>query len=151
MGALLPPSLITRDRDRPGGMMAFSLDVSFGSLSHALGIVWPELRRQTEKGGQNLGLPGIFLLEEVRETALPFRVLRVWKITRSHLKTPHPEFLLLCTGCLVWHQEPLNQEPQLLSYDPWWRLAPEPPFIVFPLFLVSLPHLPVGFPGFLPT
>ena len=51
----------------------------------------------------------------------------------------------------MWHREPLNQEPQLLSYDPWWRLAPESPFIVFPLFLVSLPHLPVGFPGFLPT
>ena len=87
--------------------MAFSLDVSSGSLSHALGIVWPELRRQTEKGGQNLGLPGIFPLEEVRETALPFRVLRVRKITSSHLKTPHPEFLLLCTGVALCGTESL--------------------------------------------
>lgn len=51
---------------------------------------------EAEKGGQNLGLPGIFLLEQVRETALPFGVLRVQKITHYHLKAPHPEFLLLC-------------------------------------------------------
>lgn len=81
------------DRDRPGGMTACNLDVSSGSLSHAVGVVWPELRRQ-----RYLGLPGTFLLEEVRETALPFRVLGVRKITGYHLKAPHPEFLLLCTA-----------------------------------------------------
>lgn len=62
---------------------------------------------EAEKGGQDLGLPGIFLLEEVRETALPFRVLRVRKITSYHLKAPHPEFLLLCTAVALCDTESL--------------------------------------------
>ena len=34
------------DRDRPRGVTAYNLDVSSGSLSHTVGVVWPELRRQ---------------------------------------------------------------------------------------------------------
>lgn len=128
---------------------------------HVIWEVWPCGGLWVQRGprlrgrgmvAQDLVLTNVFLSEEVRKTALSFRVLKVLKITSHHLKnTVSRVFISLQVGCLVWSREPLGQVPWVPGCGLWWRLAPELPFIAFLLFLVSLPHSPVGFLGSPPT